>query len=160
MFGRGKSRGRRKSQSIPSEFHSESTVRGRSAALQYVDKWYIDNPDTSRPTYFDENNKKRALVIISNFKDGTWLKDFATFLSTTKKINKDELLSFGSCKQFFSHVKEHYKETFPTAPVFQETSEAWFSMLSTNLQKLVVNRCIKDGEKLHPGKSHPIVVFK
>ncbi len=121
MSGRGK--GRRKSQSIPSEFHCESTVRGRSAALQYVDKWYNDNPDTSRPTYYDENNKKRESVTVMNFKDGTWLKDFATFLSTTKQLKKDELLSFGSCKQFFSHVKEHYKETFPTAPVFQETSE-------------------------------------
>ena len=82
------------------------------------------------------------------------MERFSNWLKTAKKIDKpDEFFSYGSCKTYLSHVKEHFRKSFPNAPLFQRPNENWFVKLSNEMLENVCRRLIDDGDPLEPNKA-------
>ena len=126
--------------------HQPATKVVRNSAVELITRFHEDNNLDMKEDI--------AFVTVSLFNDERYLERFSNWLKTAKKMDKpDDFFSYGSCKTYLSHIKEHFRNSFPNAPLFQRPNENWFSKLSNEMLEKVCQILIDDGDPLEPNKA-------
>ena len=126
--------------------HQPATKVVRNSAVELITRFHEHNNLDMKDDI--------AFVIVSLLNDERYLERFSNWLKTAKKMDKpDYFFSYGSCKTYLSHIKEHFRNSFPNAPLFQRPNENWFSKLSNEMLEKVCQILIDDGDPLEPNKA-------
>lgn len=147
--------------------NAKSTITGRESAMYHFNKFL----ETKKMAPFDQL-KQEELCCVTLFQEyGTYLSEFARkrrkvlesrCLMNIPSHNKtslfhfilqDELLSWGTAKQFLSAPKEAAKQKFEGASIWVNT--VWYTRIRCDIEATILRRCIELGVPVED-KSEPI----